>query len=979
MQRRPVNGTCAAARAAMLSIVLALAACGGGGGGGANTSPPPPPPPPPAPTVTAPAIVTHPSDQSVDDGESASFSVTANGTSPLAYQWRRNGVDIVGATLATYGFTATYPADDGVELSVVVTNTAGSATSNVARVEVLPIAPAIVTQPLAQLISNGSTATFSVSATGSAPLTYEWRRDGVAIPGATSNSYIGGPFGLADSGAQFDVTISNAAGSVTSAAALLTVNPVITPPSIAKQPLDAQAPVGGSVAFVVIAAGTAPFSYQWNRNGTPIPSETNAKLLVAPVSGLNDDDSYTVTVTNAAGSTTSDPAILSVSSQPGQIDLVAGLLGGAGNTDGAGGNAHFKAPYDVAVDTSANLYVIDSGNSTIRKMTPGGITTTLAGTAGQRAYVDATGPSARFDAIHSIAVDTLGIVYVADGNAIRRIALDGAVSTLAGAHAVAGYADGSGTNARFRLIGSPQRGQITVGPGGDLFVADCGNHVIRQVTPAGLVSTYAGGAGQSGSTDGPVADARFKCPAAIAFDADGAMYVADSGNYTVRKIDGGTVSTLAGTASSFGTHTDGIGPTARFTSVVDLTVDTAGNVFVVDSRRIRRVTAAGETATVAGDCCSAPRDGTGTAAKFGSAQGIARDSADNIYIADPMVHAIRTMSPAYVVATLPSRLGQADYRGFADGSAGNALFNTPVGVTGSADGTIYVADSMNCAIREIDAANEVSTLVGEPEEELGACSSAPTISQPKGISLDDDTLYVSAYADGYVAAITSTGATTVLAGSPGNHGFADGVGSAALFSSITGVATDGNGNVYVADSGNNTIRKIEIASRTVTTLAGDPLASAGSADGIGAAARFSGPCGLDADTSGNVYVADCGNHTIRKIDPDGVVTTIAGIAGAPGHVDGDASAASFFLPADVALDADGNVYVADQANFAIRKITPAGSVTTLAGTRGLQGQMLGPLPGALQAPVGIHARNLSASEVELIVTFENGVLRITAE
>lgn len=962
---RRVIDTYTAARAAILTIALALAACGGGGGGGGgNTNPPPPEPPAPPPAATAPTIVTQPGNQTIDDGDTASFAVTANGTAPLTYQWRRNGSAITGATLDTYSFVATHPADNGAAFSVVVTNSAGSATSTAATLQVLAIAPAIATQPLPQQISVGSTATFSVSATGSAPLTYQWRRDGVAIPGATNNSYVGGPYVLGDSGALFDVAITNPAGTVISETALLTVSAVGTPPSIVKQPLDAQAPVGGRVAFVVIAAGTAPFTYQWNRNGTPIPNETGATLLVSPVSGLNDDDSYTATVTNVAGSATSDAATLTVASQSGQIDLVAGLIGGVGSVDGVGGNAHFRAPADVAVDSSGNLFIADGGNATVRKMTPAGVTTTLAGSPQRRDYIDGVGADARFRTLHSIAVDTAGNVFVADSNAIRKIALDGTVTTFAGAEED-GYADGTGTDARFHLLATPQRGQMTIGPNGDLFVADCGNHVIRRVTPSGVVSTYAGGANQSGTANGPVDDARFNCPSAIVFDADEAMYVVDSGGRSIRKIEADVVSTLADQA-------DGL------LTLVDLTVDSAGNVFVIDSKTIKRVTPAGVTTTVAGALAAVATDGTGTAAGFGQPSGIGVDGTDNLYIADTPIHAIRKVTPTYVVTTLPSALGQAGYTGYVDGSAASALFDTPMRVTASDDGTIYVADSLNCAIRKIDGANVVSTLVGEPAEGRAACETDPTtIDQPRAITLDDDTLYAAPYSDDYVAAISDTGVTTTVAGLPGTSGFLDGVGAGARFSSITGLAHDGNGNVYVSDSGNNAIRKIDLATGEVTTLAGSQ--QAGSADGVGAAARFSGPCGIEADSAGNVYVADCGNHTIRKIDSAGTVTTIAGVAGASGYVDGDASAARFFIPADVALDDNGNLYVADQANNVIRKITPAGSVTTVAGTAGLggQGQSLGPLPASLTSPVGIHARSLGGSQVELIVTGGNSVVRIT--
>ena len=179
--------------------------------------------------------------------------------------------------------------------------------------------------------------------------------------------------------------------------------------------------------------------------------------------------------------------------------------------------------------------------------------------------------------------------------------------------------------------------------------------------------------------------------------------------------------------------------------------------------------------------------------------------------------------------------------------------------------------------------------------------------------------------------MTPAGVVTTLAGLAGSQGSADGTGSAARFAWPIGVAVDSTGNVYVADNGNDTIRKVTPAG-VVTTLAG-LAGSSGSADGTGSAARFYGPSGVAVDSAGNVYVADTGNYTIRKVTPAGVVTTLAGLAGTEGSADGTGSAARFSYPSGVAVDSAGNVYVADTGNNTIRKVTPAGVVTTLAGTR----------------------------------------------
>src|SRR5439155_4958874 len=221
--------------------------------------------------------------------------------------------------------------------------------------------------------------------------------------------------------------------------------------------------------------------------------------------------------------------------------------------------------------------------------------------------------------------------------------------------------------------------------------------------------------------------------------------------------------------------------------LTDLVVDSTGNIFVGDFAQLRKVSPTGEVTTVAGGCCGTSGisvDGVGKAAGFSSFAGISVDSADNLYVADSLtVHAIRKITPALVVTTFPSRLGQREYHGYADGAAGTALFNGPVGVTADAAGNAYVADKLNCSIRKVAASGTVSTLVG--------CLSNPEIRQTLGISLDSDgSIYFSDNAAGVIYRVTQSGTLSVLAGSRDNQGFQDGVGSAARFLVPAGVATD---------------------------------------------------------------------------------------------------------------------------------------------------------------------------------------------
>jgi sugar lactone lactonase YvrE len=267
-------------------------------------------------------------------------------------------------------------------------------------------------------------------------------------------------------------------------------------------------------------------------------------------------------------------------------------------------------------------------------------------------------------------------------------------------------------------------------------------------------------------------------------------------------------------------------------------------------------------------------DGTGSAAGFYFPSGIAVTTAGNLFVADQQNQTIRKVTKKGVVTTLA---GTAAVTGTANGTGSAARFYYPFGIAVTTAGNLFVADTYNHTIRKI----------------------------------------------------TSTGIVTTFAGSAGNSGSIDGTGSAARFNFPFGIAVSTAGNLFVADTQNNTIRKVTSAG-VVTTLAGSGVT--GNVDGTGSAARFWGPEGVYADTAGNVFVADTRNQTIRKVTSAGVVTTLAGTSGVTGGADGTGSAAIFYNPTGIALDKAGNVFVVDQDNDAIRKVTSAGIVTTVAGT-----------------------------------------------
>ncbi len=566
--------------------------------------------------------------------------------------------------------------------------------------------------------------------------------------------------------------------------------------------------------------------------------------------------------------------------EPYTFNTVAGLIGGPGEADGVGSNARFKLPQGLAVDSADNLYVADTQNHTIRKVSPAGVVTTLAGLAHTPGAADGAPGAARF-------------------NLPQGIAADGA---------------------------------------GNLYVADTGNHTIRKIGSAGVISTLAGLAGERGWTDGAGPDARFSDPSAVAVDRDGNVFVSDTGNSTIRKITAqGIVSTLAGLAGAEG-RTDGLGSEARFIEPAGLAVDGTGNVFVAASHTIRKITPAGEVTTFAGRPISGSADGTGTQALFLGPVGLAFGSDGNLYVSDG---AIRKVTPDAVVSTLA---GNAYLPGSLDGTGYEALFNGAAGLGVTRAGAIFTTDVNNCTIRKITTEGAVSTFAGLPpiSGSLDGAGSAARFNALSSAALDQaGNVYLSDAGNCVIRKMTADGIVTTFAGEAAPvGGYYDGPGQTARFKGPAEVALDRSGTLYVADSGNHLIRKVT-SDGVVSTFAGRYVVDHGTPvggfkDGIATEAQFNFPFGVAVDPAGNVCVSDSRNHCIRKITPDGVVTTFAG-SRVPGSKDGTGPVAGFNQPEGLAVDPLGNLYVADQLNNTIRKITPDGAVSTLAGLAGQWG------------------------------------------
>jgi sugar lactone lactonase YvrE len=633
---------------------------------------------------------------------------------------------------------------------------------------------------------------------------------------------------------------------------------------------------------------------------------------------------------------------LAAQAQPLLITTVAGYAG-KGSADGMGSSALFYNPQGVAVDVAGNVYVADTGNNTIRIINSSGVSSTLAGRVGVSGSADGAGSNAFFNQPSGIVVDNISnvtYIYVTDygSSTIRKVAkATGQVTTIAGSAGVTGSVNTTGTNSLFfHPLG------IAVDKSTNLYVADYGNDLIRKITLASSVyttATLAGSAGVFGSANGTGPTAQFYEPEGVAVDQAGDVYVADTGNAAIRMITpGGVVSTPAGSPGSLGS-TDATGTNALFYQPSGIAITSSSNLYVVDyfNNTVRQISPSWVVITVAGLAgTTGSADGANSSARFWGPQGVAVSSTGTVYIADTANSAIRTLT-AGVVSTLAGSASD----GSANGATSSARFYAPQNVAVDSTSNLYVADTQNSVIRKITGLGTVSILAGTAGVFGSAEGTGPSVqfSGPQGVAVDSSgNVYVADTGNSTIRKITSGGVSSTLAGSAGNPGNADGTGPTVQFSQPEGVAVDSSGNVYVADTWNHTIRKLTSGgvSSTLAGLAG----TFGSFDGTNGGARFNCPTGVAVGSSGNLYVTDYNNDTIREVSPAGVVTTLAGTAGIWGNADGTNGSALFFGPTGIAVNSSGTLYVVDSGNNTLRKITPSSGnwvVSTVAGLTGVSG------------------------------------------
>ncbi|MEH0164422.1 hypothetical protein [Roseateles microcysteis] len=990
-------------------LALGLAACGGGGSSGSGTTSPPPA------LLVAPSIATAPQDASVADGATASFSVVASGTGPFTYQWQLNGSNLAGATQASYTTAALTAADVGNKYQVIVAGPGGSITSAAASVNIKFVPITIAQQPASSTLLEGRTASFTVQATGSGPIRYQWLRNGSNLPGATGASYttaaltvdetgakyqveLSNPAGvvrseiaaltvtpaipvfaiqptnqtvaerdgvtltaaatssvlvsyqwkrngqnidgatsatfsftatMAENGQRFTLVASNVAGSIESQAALISVNPLAA--SFKLQPQNASLSTGGSATFTARAEASVPLSYQWqrsvdfDRSWQAIAGATETTYRLSNVTLADKSSFVRLAASNGQSTTYSEPALVAVQAN---VQVITGRLGGAGNADGSSSQVRFAGISALALDPWGNVHVSD-GN-TIRLYSQDGQVSVYAGKPGISSRRDGRLADATFQGITALACASDGSIYVAEQQTVRKISADGLVTTLAGSDVI-GSTDGKGAEASFTLLVG-----MTLDAGGVLYVTD--GHTVRKISADGLVTTIAGRPKEVVVRDGRGTAASFGSPGAIVKGTTGELFVTDG--TAIRRIDSsGNVSRYAGEYDVLNAAVDGERLNARFDRPNGLAIDASGRLWVLERSRVVRIDQYGYAQTIAGIGSpylygDTPLDGKGDQARFRNANKIIRVGSDSFVIADNG-QALRGLTADGTVNTLA---GQAVQAGKADGSLAAATFNNPRGLLPMPDGSVLVADTDNSRIRRLGNDGLVSTFAGSDSGNKDGTGTQARFKQPIALTRDASGNVYVADAQAAIRKITPSGVVSTLPGTDKD------------FPGAKGIAVDSSGAVYALVG----CRVIKLTSGgQLSTLAGSSTAC-GNADGEGAQARFGALEGLVLDGQGRLFVTD-GSNAIRRIEPDGRVSTVAGVSDWPGYIDNEVPKARFNGLGSLAIDAHGNLYVADKGNSAIRRITPAGFVHTVVGRYGVQALQPG-LDGAINIPYGLAVR-----------------------
>ncbi len=592
------------------------------------------------------------------------------------------------------------------------------------------------------------------------------------------------------------------------------------------------------------------------------------------------------------------------------------------------------------------MYIADTADYRIRKVTIStGLISTLAGSNTASFSGDGSAAtSATLNMPYGVALDSSLNVYIADtfNHRIRKITVStGIITTIAGSSS-SGYSgnDGQATSAKLNVPFG-----VALDTSGNVYIADSLNHAIRKVTVStGVITTIAGtGSGSYSGDGGAATSASLYSPAGVAADSSGNIYIADTYNNVVRKVSSGVITTVAGRNS---VGDGGLSTEAFIRRPSGLYIDSSDNMYIADtySCRVRQLSlATGIISTVAGTgiCGSSADSISATSALLYWPYDVATDSNNNIYIGEFFNYKLRKVSNG--VITTVAGTGTAGYSGD-NGQATSAKINKVFSLVTDSSNNVYFTDTINNRIRRIDVSTNVITTVagsstsGSYSGDGGMATSA-TLYYPQGLGFDSTGmhLYISDTYNQVVRCVTlSTSIITTIAGT-GSTGFSGdgGPATSGMLRFLGGLTVDSSDNVIITDTVNDRVRKIDTATGIITTIAGNGVTGYTSDNVAATTTSLFYPQDAAIDSSGNIYVAELYNFRIRKLSYSEsstsslIIDTVAGTGSGDG---GAATSGMLNSPHGVKVDSSGNMYIADYLNQKIRKVTSTGTISTVAGT-----------------------------------------------
>jgi sugar lactone lactonase YvrE len=675
----------------------------------------------------------------------------------------------------------------------------------------------------------------------------------------------------------------------------------------------------------------------------------------------------TLTVQNRGGLAQRPLLIEAVSLNELPYGYITTVAGGSTFTgDGSAANTVPILPVGVTVDAGGNLLVVDSLKSGIRRINAAsGIVTTVAGNGntnssgdGGLAIVASLSPpgtgSSNF--VVGVAFDAGGNFYVTDGDSVRKVnTATGIITTVAGGDYGFGGDGSDATKARFNYPNG-----IAIDGAGNLFIADTFNHRIRKVDATNGIITTVAGSGPDGEDKGSFSgdnllatSATLNSPVAVAVDSTGNLYISDVGNRRIRKVSvaTGIISTIAGIGTSGTGKLGDNGPaTAAEVAPLGITLDAADNLILVDggSDRVRKIDGATQVITTIagnGELGSSGDGGPATSASLFNPNSVSVDAAGNVFVADTFNYRVRKIDAKTGAISTVAGNGMIRVTDN-NGPATTAALGHPGGVAFDLTGNLFIADTGNSLIRKVDPAGIITTVAGN--QPLGfsgdnGSAIAADLSTPNALVTDAaGNLFFADSSNQRIRRIDSKGIITTVAGNsqpsyvPGFAGDGD-LAVKALLAYPRGAALDIAGNLYIADTENHRVRRVDAKTGIIMTVAGSgpatPEPGGFSGDnGPGFAARLNSPYAVAVDRAGNLLIADSGNGRVRKLDSNGILTTIVG-GGSENACDGAATASTIGLGSitGIIADAAGNIFLSDFNNHRILKVDAKGIVTTVAG------------------------------------------------